>query len=54
MIRNASVKVGIKIKPVKDKNIVKLGQQNNSICIKLPGEETQQISVDMVHDANTA
>ena len=53
MIKNATIKVALKIKPCpKDKNISEINEQTGEICITLPTNDTQRAGVDFIHDAN--
>jgi hypothetical protein len=53
MIKNASIRVGIKLKPCDSKcSVVRIESAGKEVVVQLPGEETQRVQVDMVHDAN--
>lgn len=54
MIKNALIKVAVKIRPCPpNKNIIRTDPSTGNIVIQLPSEETQNVQVDAVHDANT-
>jgi len=54
MIKNASIKVAIKIKPCpKEYNISRVEKDKTEICIQLPTNDVQRMEVDIVHDANS-
>ena len=54
MIKNASIKVAIKIKPcAKEYNISSVENERTEICIQLPTNDLQRMEVDVVHDANS-
>lgn len=53
MIKNASIKVALKIKPCpKDKNIARIDEKTGEICIQLPTNDIQRAEIDIIHDAN--
>jgi len=55
MIKNASIKVALKIKPCpKDKNVAQVDEKTGEICIKLPTNDIQRAEIDIVHDANVS
>ncbi len=54
MIKNASIRIGIKIKPSEAQtSIVSADPATNEIIVKMPGDEVKRIQVDMIHDANS-
>jgi hypothetical protein len=53
MIKNAAIRIGIKIKPSdKATSVISANPQNNEVIIKLPGDDIKRIQADMIHDAS--
>ncbi len=54
MIKSATIKVAIKIKPCdKANSIISADLQKNEVIVQLPAEEFKNVQVDMIHDAST-
>ena len=53
MIKNATIKVGVKIRPCgSGQKPVSVDGVTGEVCIQLPSDEVQRVQVDMVHDAS--
>lgn len=53
MIKNAEIRIAIKIKPSDPStSIVSADPATKEIIVKLPGDDTKRIQVDMIHDAS--
>lgn len=54
MIKNAAIRIGIKIKPSDPNNcIVSVDSDSKEVVVRLPGDEVKRVQVDMIHDASS-